>query len=158
MRCIYQEQGPVNLALSLAFVKPKEQIQDSPGCRERKGSWQICLGLKPHPLSHLHPAPWLPLSPWSSTTQRCALLQKNGQPAPLVVISRAQWVDRVNHDQDTELMQCDILTFGAKLDCHLNYYPGFMQPFDWQEALSAKWMLEGYLDFILTRELRLYLN
>lgn len=66
-------------------------------------------------------------------TQKCPHTEE-----PLVVISRAQQVDRVNHHQDTELMQCDILTSGAKLDCHLNYFPGLVQPFDWQEAHSAK--------------------
>lgn len=49
------------------------------------------------------------------------------------------------------------LTSNAKLDCHLNY-PGFTKPMDWPKAHSARWLLEGDLDFILTRELRIYLN
>lgn len=81
-----------------------------------------------------------------------ALMQECGQP----VTSRAQQVDRVNRHGDTELIQFDILTSDSKLDCHLNYYPGPIQPFDWRDAYSAKRMLEGHLDFILTRQLKLY--
>lgn len=82
-------------------------------------------------------------------------MQEHGQSSPVVVISR---VDRVNHHQDTELIQFDILTSSAKLDCHLDYCLGPTQTFDWQEAHFVNRTLEGYLDFILTRELRLYLN
>jgi hypothetical protein len=75
-----------------------------------------------------------------------------------VVISRAQQVGRVCQHQDRELIQFDVSASCAGLDCHFNYVLDPRQPLDWQEAHSSEWILEGSLDFILTREFRLYLN
>jgi hypothetical protein len=75
-----------------------------------------------------------------------------------VVISRAQQVGRVCQHQDRELIQFDVSASCAGLDCHFNYVLDPTQPLDWQEAHSSEWILEGSLDFILTREFRLYLN
>lgn len=80
-------------------------------------------------------------------------MQVHGPPAP-----SAEQVERVHHHQGTELMQSAILTSSTRLDCHLNNCPGPTKLFDWQEAHSARRLLEGDSDFILTGGLRIYLN
>ena len=80
-------------------------------------------------------------------------MQVHGPPAP-----SAEQVERVHHHQDTELIQSAISTSSTRLDCHLNNCPGPTKLFDWQEVHSARRLLEGDLDFILTGRLRIYLN
>lgn len=139
MRCMYLKRGPVHLPLCSAFQNlrnwSKLAMDASRGKVPSRSAWALSLIL----FSHLHPVLWLPLGspvPWL----RDALMWEHGQFTALVVIRRAQQAGRVNQHQGIELIQFDILTSRAKLDCHLNYFLGPTQPFDWQEAHSAKWI------------------